>query len=162
VLAPATELTGEFVTAYGGHAGAQSEMTLQPPQLTFACELDPARLAALFADSPVIGDLLALGARVALMCSDLSDQRASVVRRLNAAGVPVVGIPLLPHMRFRPVEMEGCRKGALMGPDAVGRRERACARDFCLYPSGGRAAACWSLRAQLGGAAERDTDIISA
>jgi hypothetical protein len=50
----------------------------------------------LFADSSVIGDLLALGARVALMCSDFSDQRAGVVRRLNAAGVPVTGIPLLP------------------------------------------------------------------
>jgi hypothetical protein len=67
-----------------------------PPQLTFACELDPARLAGLFADSAVIDDLLALGARVALMCSDFSDERAAVVRRLNAAGVPVVGIPLLP------------------------------------------------------------------
>jgi hypothetical protein len=71
-------------------------MTLQPPRLTFACELDPARLADLFADPQVIGDLLALGARVALMCSDFSDQRAGAVRRLNAAGVPVVGIPLLP------------------------------------------------------------------
>jgi hypothetical protein len=30
------------------------------------------------------------------MCSDYSDRRAGVVRRLNAAGVPVVGIPLLP------------------------------------------------------------------
>jgi hypothetical protein len=30
------------------------------------------------------------------MCSDYSDERAGVVRRLNAAGVPVVGIPLLP------------------------------------------------------------------
>lgn len=29
------------------------------PGLTFACELDPARLAALFADSLVTGDLLA-------------------------------------------------------------------------------------------------------
>jgi hypothetical protein len=71
-------------------------MTLQPPRLTFACELDPARLADLFADSEIIGDLLALGARVALMCSDFTDQRAGVVRQLNAAGVPVVGIPLLP------------------------------------------------------------------
>ena len=66
------------------------------PKLTFACELDPARLAALFADSSVTGDLLALRARVALMCSDFSDERAEVVRRLNAAGVPMVGIPLLP------------------------------------------------------------------
>jgi hypothetical protein len=71
-------------------------LTLPPPRLTFACELDPARLAALFADSLVTDDLLALGARVALMCSDFSDERAEVVRRLNAAGIPVVGIPLLP------------------------------------------------------------------
>jgi hypothetical protein len=69
---------------------------LPPPRLTFACELDPDRLAALFADSRVIDDLLALGARVALMCSDFSDERAAIVRRLNAAGVPIVGIPLLP------------------------------------------------------------------
>jgi hypothetical protein len=67
-----------------------------PPRLTFACELDPARLTDLFADSSVIGDLLALKARVALMCSDFSAERARVVRRLNDAGVPVVGIPLLP------------------------------------------------------------------
>jgi hypothetical protein len=71
-------------------------MTLQPPRLTFACELDPARLADLFADPQVIADLLALGARVALMCSDFSDERAGVVRRLNATSVPVMGIPLLP------------------------------------------------------------------
>ncbi|MBV9094601.1 MAG: hypothetical protein JO132_12110 [Streptosporangiaceae bacterium] len=66
------------------------------PELTFACELDPARLAGLFADSSVIEDLLALGARVALMVSDFSAERAEVVRRLNVAGIPVVGIPLLP------------------------------------------------------------------
>ena len=66
------------------------------PRLTFACELDPGRLADLFAGSAVLDDLLSLGGRVALMCSDLSDERAGVVRRLNAAGVAVVGIPLLP------------------------------------------------------------------
>jgi hypothetical protein len=69
---------------------------LPSARLTFACELDRARLADLFADSSVIDDLLALNARVALMCSDFSDERAGVVRRLNAAGIPVVGIPLLP------------------------------------------------------------------
>jgi hypothetical protein len=71
-------------------------LMLPPARLTFACELDRARLAGLFADPSVIDDLLALNARVALMCSDFSDERAGVVRRLNAAGVPVVGIPLLP------------------------------------------------------------------
>ena len=67
-----------------------------PPQLTFPCELGHARLAELFADPAVVDDLLALKARVALMCSDFSDQRAGVVQRLNAAGIPVTGIPLLP------------------------------------------------------------------
>jgi hypothetical protein len=47
-------------------------------RLTFTCELDPARFADLFADSSVIDDLRALGARVALMCSDFSDERAAV------------------------------------------------------------------------------------
>lgn len=66
------------------------------PRLTFACELDPARLADLFAEPSLIDDLLALEARVALMLSDFSDERAQVVQRLNTAGIPVVGIPLLP------------------------------------------------------------------
>lgn len=87
---------GEFVTAHSGDAAARGEMTSLRPRLTFACELDRDRLAELFADSAVVDDLLALAARVALMCSDFSDERAGVVRRLNDAGVPVVGIPLLP------------------------------------------------------------------
>jgi hypothetical protein len=87
--------TGRFVVARNS-AGGQGELMLPPPQLTFACELDSARLAELFTGSGVVDDLLALRARVALMCSDFSDERAGAVRRLNAAGVPVVGIPLLP------------------------------------------------------------------
>lgn len=66
------------------------------PSLTFACELDPARLTALFSDAAVIADLQALGAHVALMLSDLSPERAAVVRQLNAADIPVVAIPLVP------------------------------------------------------------------
>jgi hypothetical protein len=66
------------------------------PGLTFACELDRARLAPLLADGVVINDLRALGARVALMVSDFSDERAEFVRQLNGAGIPVVGIPLVP------------------------------------------------------------------
>jgi hypothetical protein len=89
-------MDGEIVASRSDDSGAPGEMALRPPRLTFACELDPARLAALVAGSAVIDDLLALGARVALMCSDFSDERAGVVRRLNTAGVPVVGIPLLP------------------------------------------------------------------
>lgn len=44
----------------------------------------------------MIEDLLALRARVALMLSDFSDERSAVVRQLNAASVPVIGILLLP------------------------------------------------------------------
>jgi hypothetical protein len=47
------------------------------PRLSFACELDDARLSELFADGVVIADLQALEAEVALMLSDLSDVRAS-------------------------------------------------------------------------------------
>jgi hypothetical protein len=70
---------------------------LPQPRLTFACELDASRLSALVADAAVIDDLRALEARVAMMLSDLSSERADAVRRLNAAGVPVVAIPLLPY-----------------------------------------------------------------
>ena len=69
---------------------------MPPPRLTFACELDPARLTALFSDAAVLADLQALGAHVALMLSDLSVERAAVVRRLTRAGIPVVAIPLVP------------------------------------------------------------------
>jgi hypothetical protein len=64
--------------------------------VTFACELDAARLTELFADASVIDDLQALGARVTMMVSDLSAERARVVRQLNQAGIPLVGIPLFP------------------------------------------------------------------
>jgi hypothetical protein len=70
---------------------------LPQPRLTFACELDASRLGALVADAAVIRDLQALEARVAMMISDLSSERADAVRHLNAAGVPVVAIPLLPY-----------------------------------------------------------------
>ncbi len=65
------------------------------PRLTFACELDSARLTALFSDTTVIPALRELGASIALMLSDLSVERAAVVRQLNAAGIPVVAIPLV-------------------------------------------------------------------
>jgi hypothetical protein len=66
------------------------------PRLTFACELDRAHLAPLLADGAVINDLQVLAARVALMVSDFSDERAAFVRQLNRASIPVVGIPLVP------------------------------------------------------------------
>ena len=69
---------------------------MQPPRLTFACELDAARLTTLVADRTVLTDLQALRARVALMLSDLSPERAAAVRQLTASGIPVVAIPLVP------------------------------------------------------------------
>ena len=69
---------------------------MQTPTLTFACELDVARLTALFDDPAVLVDLQALRARVVLMLSDYHFERAHVVTKLNDAGVPVVGVPLLP------------------------------------------------------------------
>ena len=53
---------------YNGVAPRAGELRFPAPRLSFACEMDP----------------------------DFSDERAGVVRRLNAAGVPVTGIPLLP------------------------------------------------------------------
>ncbi len=70
---------------------------LQRPHLTFACELDARALPALFADSGVSSALVELGAQVSLGLLDLSAERAAVVRRLNAAGIPVVAWLLLPE-----------------------------------------------------------------
>ena len=69
---------------YNGVAPGAGELMFPAPRLSFACELDPARLVELFADAAVIDDLLALDARVALMCSDFSDERAGVVRAARA------------------------------------------------------------------------------
>ena len=69
---------------------------MRPPILSFACELDAPRLTALFDDPSVLADLQALRARVVLMLSDYSAERARVVQLLNGAGLPVVGVPLLP------------------------------------------------------------------
>ena len=67
------------------------------PKLTFFCELETDALEALFADPQVLGDLQALGAGVALALRDLSAERAAIVRRLNAADVPVTAWLLLPE-----------------------------------------------------------------
>lgn len=69
---------------------------MEPPTLTFWCELDSTRLTALFEDGTVIDTLVALGAKVSLGLVDLSSERAAVVRRLNDAGVPVIAWLLLP------------------------------------------------------------------
>jgi hypothetical protein len=67
------------------------------PRLTFFCELEAGALQALFADPSVIDDLVALQASVSLGILDLSPERATVVRRLNEAGIPVIAWQLLPE-----------------------------------------------------------------
>lgn len=64
-------------------------------RLTFFCELDADALEAAFADETLLNDLVALGASVSMGLLDLSGQRASVVRLLNEAGVPVIAWLLL-------------------------------------------------------------------
>ncbi len=66
------------------------------PQLTFFCELEAQELERLFADAAVRRDLKALHAAVSLGLIDLCDQRADVIHRLNAAGIPVIAWQLLP------------------------------------------------------------------
>jgi hypothetical protein len=61
--------------------------TVSPPNLKFACELESRALASMFATSPVIADLADLGASVSLAVPDLTEERASVVQRLNEAGI---------------------------------------------------------------------------
>jgi len=69
---------------------------MQTPKLTFACELESSELQALFSDQNVIDELLALRAGVSLGLLDLSPERAAVVQRFNAAGIPVTAWLLLP------------------------------------------------------------------
>ncbi|MEA2486132.1 MAG: hypothetical protein QOD46_1243, partial [Actinomycetota bacterium] len=70
--------------------------TIGRTRLTFACELSAARLTEFFADGSIVSDLQALEARITMMLSDLSPERAAVVQQLNRADIPLVGIPLLP------------------------------------------------------------------
>ncbi|HOU11841.1 MAG TPA: hypothetical protein PKZ84_01885 [Anaerolineae bacterium] len=67
------------------------------PKLTFFCELDAAALQDLFSDQRLIEDLRALDAGVSLGLRDLSGERAAIVQRLHAAGIPVVAWLLLPE-----------------------------------------------------------------
>jgi hypothetical protein len=66
------------------------------PRLFFFNEQDQPALASTFTDH-TIGQLRALQAGVAMGLRDLSDERAVVVRALEAAGVPVTGWLLLPR-----------------------------------------------------------------
>ncbi len=73
-----------------------SNATSALPQLTFFCELEPKPLTALFSSQSIFDLLARLRARVSLGLIDFTPERAAVVRRLNAAGIPVVAWMLLP------------------------------------------------------------------
>jgi hypothetical protein len=65
------------------------------PKLTFFSELKSEELKDVFTDQ-VISDLVEMQASISLGILDLSPERAEVVRKLNQAGIPVVGWLLLP------------------------------------------------------------------
>jgi hypothetical protein len=69
-------------------------------------------LTALFASPAVISDLQALHAHVCLMLSDFSAARAAVVRQLNAAGIPMVAIPLVSYEEGYYFTIDNARRAA--------------------------------------------------
>jgi hypothetical protein len=66
-------------------------------QLGFGCELETGELQELFADPAVLDTLVELKAGVGLAVTDLSAERAAIVRQLNAAGILVGAWLLLPR-----------------------------------------------------------------
>ena len=68
----------------------------QTPTLSFFNELDGKSDEALFADTSLIPTLQQLHAQIRMGMLDLNPSRASVVRQLNRAGIPVVAWLLLP------------------------------------------------------------------
>ena len=65
-------------------------------QLTFFTELEKEPLYDLFCQDSLIDQLVRLQARVSMGILDLSPERAEIVRRLNAEGIPLVAWQLLP------------------------------------------------------------------
>ena len=84
----------------------------EPPRLMFACELDTGSLQRLFADSSVIDELQALHAGVALSLIDFSSARAEIVRRLNAADIPVDAWMALPKEQGYYINADNERQAA--------------------------------------------------
>lgn len=67
-----------------------------PAKLTFFTELEKEPLSALFSERGVVDHLVALEASISMGILDFSDERAEIVRRLNAKEVPVIAWQLLP------------------------------------------------------------------
>jgi hypothetical protein len=84
----------DLYAADGGDVVVQNSGD-SPPQLFFACDGSAAQTTALLTPE-LVADLRSLGAGIALPTDDLSDERAALVERLNAPGVPVVASLTLP------------------------------------------------------------------
>ena len=65
------------------------------PRLIFACDRQTGELESLFTPQ-LISDLKELNAAIALSLEDLSPERAKMVQKLNAAGVPMMAWIVLP------------------------------------------------------------------
>ena len=72
-------------------------MSIPPPHLTFFTELEEKHLVALFSDDRLIDQLVELKVHISMGILDFSPARAEIVRRLNAAGIPLVAWQLLPE-----------------------------------------------------------------
>ena len=83
-----------------GRPSLAREVRVPPPaaraQIAFACEMDTPELQLLFANPDVLRDLHRLNAGISVSLIDLSPGRAAVVRRLNAAHIPVTAWMSLP------------------------------------------------------------------
>src|ERR1041384_4869454 len=95
-------LTGATLLAGGTATAAETfhDIRVQDsnairPYLIFACDRQTKELEPLLTPE-LISDLKDLGAGIALSTEDFSPERAQVVRRLNAAGVPMTAWIALP------------------------------------------------------------------
>ena len=88
-------LTASSAAAAKSDIVVQNEGPEARPDLIFACDRPTAELHALFTPE-LIADLQQLKAGVALSTEDLSPERASVVRELNTAGIPMIAWLALP------------------------------------------------------------------
>jgi hypothetical protein len=68
----------------------------QRPQLVFACDSDTPKLQSFFADPTWISELKGLRAEIDFSLTDLSPERAQVVRKLNEAGIATIAWMALP------------------------------------------------------------------
>jgi hypothetical protein len=67
------------------------------PRISFFNEMKSPQLVQFFSDTTIIPDLQKLNAGIRMGILDLTPERASVIQRLNRAGIPVVAWLLLPE-----------------------------------------------------------------